>query len=195
MGSMMKEVPCTHWLQNGRKDPASLDLRSDTITIPTASMLNAIQPCTLGDDVFGEDDSTNQLETCVAKRIGKEAGLSVLSGTMGNQLALRSLLTQLPHSVLCDCRSQIFVHEAGGTSSLSGAQFQPVVPKNGKYLTLEGVHDHVVLGQDIHSCPTRDISLENTIHGLIIRLKEIERICLFAREHGIKMHLDGARLW
>lgn len=128
---MMKEVPCTHWLQNGRKDPASFDLRSklalfsiiavadtgyqgDTITIPTASMLNAIQPCTLGDDVFGEDDSTNQLETYVAKRIGKEAGLSVLSGTMGNQLALRSLLTQLPHSVLCDCRSHIFAHEAGG---------------------------------------------------------------------------------
>ncbi|RSL81728.1 hypothetical protein CEP51_005608 [Fusarium floridanum] len=195
MGSMTRDISCINWAQNGRTNPASFDLRSDTITIPTASMLNAIQSCTLGDDVFGEDDNTTQLETYVARRTGKEAGLYVLSGTMGNQLALRSLLTQPPYSVLCDYRSHIFAHEAGGTSPLSGAQPQPVVPKNGKYLTLEDLHEHVVLGQDIHTCLTRVISLENTIHGLVMPLHEIERISTFAKEHGIKMHLDGARLW
>lgn len=89
-------------------------LVGDTITTPTPSMLQAIQSCTLLDDVFREDPATNDLEAYVASRTGKEAGLFVLSGTMGNQLALRSLLTQPPYSVLCDYRAHIFTSEAGG---------------------------------------------------------------------------------
>ena len=77
-------------------------------------MLAAIQSCTLLDDVFQEDPATNDLEAYVASRSGKEAGLFVLSGTMGNQLALRSLLTQPPYSVLCDYRAHIYTSEAGG---------------------------------------------------------------------------------
>jgi threonine aldolase len=77
-------------------------------------MLAAIQTCTLRDDVFREDPTTMDLEAYVAKMSGKEAGLFVVSGTMGNQLALRSLLTQPPHSVLCDLRSHIWQYEAGG---------------------------------------------------------------------------------
>lgn len=77
-------------------------------------MLQAIQSCTLLDDVFQEDPATNDLEAYVASRTGKEAGLFVLSGTMGNQLALRTLLTQPPYSVLCDYRSHIYTSEAGG---------------------------------------------------------------------------------
>lgn len=84
------------------------------MTTPTPAMLQAIQSCSLLDDVFQEDPATNDLEAYVAGRTGKEAGLFVLSGTMGNQLALRSLLTQPPHSVICDYRAHIFTSEAGG---------------------------------------------------------------------------------
>jgi threonine aldolase len=86
----------------------------DTLTTPTAKMLEAIQKCSLNDDVFNEDKTTIELEAHVAALAGKEAGLLVLSGTMGNQLALRSLLTQPPYSVVCDHRSHIVKYEAGG---------------------------------------------------------------------------------
>lgn len=84
------------------------------MTTPTPSMLAAIQSCTLLDDVFEEDGNTIALEEHCAALTGKEAGLFVLSGTMGNQVALRALLTQPPYAVLCDHRSHIVQHEAGG---------------------------------------------------------------------------------
>lgn len=84
------------------------------MTVPTPSMLAAVQACTLRDDVFREDPTTSDLEAHVAKLAGKEAGLFVLSGTMGNQVALRSLLVQPPFGVLCDHRSHIVLYEAGG---------------------------------------------------------------------------------
>ncbi len=88
------------------------------MTTPTAAMLGAIQTTTLLDDVLGEDQTTTDLEAHVAALAGKEAGLFVLSGTMGNQIALRSLLTQPPHGVLCDHDSHIVKYEAGGYTSL-----------------------------------------------------------------------------
>ncbi|KAF4512754.1 hypothetical protein G6O67_000098 [Ophiocordyceps sinensis] len=179
----------------GVQGPGSLDLRSDVMTTPTPSMLAAVQACSLLDDVHREDPTTTHLEAHVAALSGKEAGLFVLSGTMGNQLALRSLLVQPPHAVLCDHRSHIIQSEAGGVSSLTGASVQPVVPKNGTHLTLEDVEAHVVLGDDVHWCPTRVISLENTLSGMIMPLSEVQRISSFARQHGIRMHCDGARLW
>lgn len=84
------------------------------MTTPTLAMLSAVESTTLLDDVFNEDPTTAELEAHVASLCGKEAGLLVLSGTMGNQVALRSLLTQPPHSVLCDSRSHIIKYEAGG---------------------------------------------------------------------------------
>lgn len=84
------------------------------MTTPTANMLAAIQNCSLLDDVFREDTTTTELERHCAQLAGKEAGLLVLSGTMGNQVALRTLLTQPPHAVLCDRESHIFKYEAGG---------------------------------------------------------------------------------
>lgn len=171
------------------------------MTTPTAAMLAAIQTATLHDDVMREDTTTSSLEAHVADLTGKQAGLFALSGTMGNQLALRSLLVQPPYSVLCDHRAHIICYEAGGVSSLTGAMTVPVIPKNGRYLTLEDVRDRVVLDapegedDDVHSCPTRVISLENTLGGVIMPLAETRRIAEFARAHGIKMHLDGARLW
>lgn len=167
----------------------------DVVTTPTPAMLAAVQNTTLLDDVFMEDPTTNSLESHLATLTSHEAALFVLSGTMGNQLALRSHLTQPPHSVLCDYRAHILQWEAGGVATLSGALVKGVVPKNGVYLTLEDIKKNVVLGDEIHSCPTKVISLENTLGGTILPLEEVRRIGTFAREHDIKLHLDGARIW
>jgi threonine aldolase len=180
------------WQQPG---PAAFDFRSDTVTTPTASMLDAIANTTLMDDVFVEDPTTNELEADMAALAGHEAGLLVMSGTMGNQVALRALLTQPPHSVLCDHRSHILNYEAGGVSSLTGAHVMGVTPRNGVYLTLEDIKENAILSDDVHACPTRVISLENTLAGTIMPLEEVRKISAFAREKDIKMHLDGARIW
>ena len=158
-------------------------------------MLRAVQSTTLLDDVFAEDPTTNDLESYMATRTGHEAALFVLSGTMGNQLAIRTHLTQPPHSVLCDYRAHILEWEAGGVASLCGALVKGVVPSNGVYLTLEDVQKNVKLGDEIHGAPTRVISLENTLGGTIMPLSEIKKISAFAKEHEIKLHLDGARIW
>jgi threonine aldolase len=158
-------------------------------------MLDAIVHTTLQDDVFHEDPTTNSLQEYVAQRTNHESGLLVLSGTMGNQISIRTHLVQPPYSVLCDYRSHIFRHEAGGVSAWTGATMLTVIPKNGRYLTLEDIQENVVLGNDVHCCPTQVISLENTLYGLIMPLDETRRIVEWAHAHGIKVHLDGARLW
>jgi threonine aldolase len=158
-------------------------------------MLAAIANTTLQDDVFLEDKTTNNLESHIASLTSHEAGLFVLSGTMGNQIAIRSHLTQIPHSVLCDYRAHILEYEAGGIASLSQAMVKGVVPRNGVYLTLEDVEANVILSDDIHKCPTKVISLENTLGGTIMPLSEVKRIAAFAKELGVKLHLDGARIW
>lgn len=176
---------------------AAFDFRSDTVTSPTASMLLATQHCTLQDDVFQEDPTTNSLEAYIAGMTGKEAGLFVISGTMGNQLSIRTALGGPPHSVLTDARSHVYAWEAGGIASLSGALAQPVTPGNGHHLTLSDIKKHAVTSTDTHFCPTRLISLENTLAGTILPLKDCQEISQWAhaRNPPIHMHLDGARLW
>lgn len=177
------------------ENPAAFDFRSDVHTTPTMSMMQAIQQCTLLDDVTMEDPTTLSLERFIADLSGKEDALLVLSGTMGNQVALRAHLTCPPHAVLCDRRGHIINYEAGGVASLSQAMMQPIDAKNGTYLTLEDVQQYAVLSDDVHACPTRVISLENTLNGAIMPLSEVRRISAWARKNGIIMHLDGARLW
>jgi threonine aldolase len=177
------------------ENPAAFDFRSDVHTTPTASMLRAIQQCTLLDDVTMEDPTTLSLERFIADLSGKEEALLVLSGTMGNQVALRTHLTAPPQAVLCDRRGHIINYEAGGVASLSQAMLQPIDAKNGTYITLEEVQKYAVVSDDVHACPTRVISLENTLNGAIMPLSEVRRISAWARENGIIMHLDGARLW
>ncbi|EJT78901.1 threonine aldolase [Gaeumannomyces tritici R3-111a-1] len=179
----------------GHHGAAGLDFRSDTMTTPTPAMLEAIQNCTLLDDVLREDPTTNELEEYCARITGKEAGLFVLSGTMGNQLAMRALLTQPPYSVLCDDRSHIYKYEAGGVSSLTGAMLKTIKARNGLYLTRDEIAEQADLDSDVHTCPTRVISLENTLGGLVMPLAEARRISKFARESGLRVHCDGARLW
>ncbi|KAF2019873.1 hypothetical protein BU24DRAFT_128291 [Aaosphaeria arxii CBS 175.79] len=176
-------------------NPAAFDFRSDVTTKPTASMLAAIQQCTLLDDVFMEDPTTQSLEKFIADLTGHESALLVLSGTMGNQVALRAHLTTPPHAVLCDRRGHIINYEAGGVATLSQAMVQPLDPKNGAYLTLEEIQEHAVISDDVHACPTRVIELENTLNGALMPLSEVQRISRWARENGIIVHLDGARLW
>lgn len=167
----------------------------DTMTKPTLSMLEAIGQTSLLDDVFNEDPVTNGLQEYVAERTKHESALLVMSGTMGNQVAIRTHLIQPPYSVLCDHRSHIIHYEAGGVSALTGAMMTPVTPKNGIHLTLEDIQKHAVLDNDIHYCPTKLISLENTLNGMVMPLSEARRITEWAHANGIKVHLDGARLW
>ncbi|KAL6234778.1 hypothetical protein BDW75DRAFT_211462 [Aspergillus navahoensis] len=174
---------------------AEFDLRSDTMTKPTPSMLEAICQTTLLDDVFQEDPVTNDLQNYVAKRTNHEAALLVMSGTMGNQVAIRTHLTEPPYSVVCDYRSHIICFEAGGVSAWTGATVIPIIPKNNTYLTLEDVQKKVVISDNVHTCPTKLISLENTLDGMIMPIDEARRITEWAHNNGIRVHLDGARLW
>ena len=180
------------WQQPG---PAAFDFRSDTTTTPTENMLNALINTTLLDDVSMEDPTTNALEAHIARLTGHEAALLVMSGTMGNQISLKTHLSTPPHSILCDYRSHIIKYEAGGVSNLSGAMLIPVRPSNNHHLTLEDVKANAIISTDVHACPTRIISLENTCNGTILPLSEIQRIASFARSHDIKLHMDGARIW
>ncbi|KAI9819609.1 MAG: hypothetical protein M1827_007059 [Pycnora praestabilis] len=177
--------------------PAAFDFRSDVVTTPTSTMLSAITACTLLDDVFQSDPTTNDLEAHLSTLTHKPAALLVLSGTMGNQIALRTHLAGPPHAVLCDHRAHILEWEAGGTASLCGALVKGVVPSNATFLTLEDVKKNAVLSDDVHACPTRVVSLENTLGGSILPLSEAQRISQWARSQDppILMHLDGARLW
>ncbi|KAI0145045.1 pyridoxal phosphate-dependent transferase [Xylariaceae sp. FL1272] len=188
-----EEIRNVTWL--GLSGSAKYDFRSDVVTTPTPSMLAAIASCSLQDDVSQEDETTNDLEAYCAALTGTQSALFVLSGTMGNQLALRALLTQPPHSVLCDSRSHVFNSEAGGVALLTSAMVRPATPRNGLYLTLEDVEDHFQPAGSIIGCPTKVISLENTLHGVIAPLKEVQRISAFAKRNNVKMHCDGARLW
>jgi threonine aldolase len=149
----------------------------------------------LGDDVFREDNTTIAFESQIASLCGHEAAAFVITGTMANQLALRTLLTQPPHSILADTRAHIIHFEAGGAGFMSGASVQTVRPSNGKYLTLDDIAARAVITDDVHKCPTRVISLKNTTGGNIIPVAELRRISTWARRRDIKLHLDGARIW
>ncbi|KAG0361985.1 Threonine aldolase [Podila minutissima] len=171
------------------------DFRSDTATAPTPEMFAAMMKASLGDDVYNEDDSVKKLERYVATLCGHEGALFCASGTMTNQLAHRVHLNNPPQSAMVDIRSHVFNYEAGGISFHSQAAVYPLMPSNGRYLTVEDVASRLILDVDVHYAPTRVISLENTLNGTIMPIEEIERIRALTKEHGIKLHLDGARLW
>ncbi|KAI8581006.1 hypothetical protein K450DRAFT_172814 [Umbelopsis ramanniana AG] len=176
------------------KEKVIYDMVSDTATKPTDEMFEIMKQATREDDVYHEDDSVIALERYVSELTGHEDGLFCASGTMTNQLCLRAHLTQPPHSVLLDARSHVYIHECGGLAYHSQANVTPVHAKNGLYMTAEEVSDNI-LGEDIHNSPTRVISIENTLNGLIMPIDEIAKISVLARSRGIKMHVDGARLW
>lgn len=153
---------------------------------------------TFGDDVYSEDGPTNSLESYVGELTGLQNAVFVLSGTMGNQIALRCHLAQPPYSVICGRQSHVYEWECGMTSMFSHALMIPVIPSSESraYLTLEDIIPNIVLDDgDIHGAPTKVIALENTVLGRVMPVEEVRKISEYARERGIKVHLDGARLW
>ncbi|WAQ83909.1 hypothetical protein PtA15_4A359 [Puccinia triticina] len=173
----------------------SRDFRSDTMTAPTEEMFEFMKNASIGDDVYGEDAMTNKFQEKIAQLTGKEAAAFCVSGTMTNQLAIRTWLTQPPHSVLCDSRAHIHNYEAGGIAFHSQATTIPVKPSNDHTLTLEDVQESIILGDDIHYAPTKLVCLENTIRGLVHPLEEMRKIRDFCHANGVITHCDGARIW
>ena len=152
-----------------------------------------VSAATFADDIYGRDPTTVLLETQVAKMSGFEDALFTLSGTQGYQICLRTHLTQPPHSILCDERTHVYALEAGGLALLSQAMTTLINPKNGKYITLEEIKPKI-LHEDVHFAPTRVVSLENTINGVVFPYEEAKRISDWIRSEykgAIKMHLDG----
>lgn len=171
------------------------DFRSDTLTKPTAEMRQVMLTADVGDDVFGEDPTINKLQKTMAELTGKEAALFVTSGTQGNQVCINAH-TRPGQEIIVDRQSHIFNYECGGPALLAGVQLYPIDGQNG-VITSKQV-DFAVRHDDVHYPQTALVCLENTNNrcgGTIFPLDEIKRISEFARSKGLKMHLDGARLW
>ena len=172
-----------------------IDLRSDTVTRPSPGMREAIYKAEVGDDVFGDDPTVIKLENIVADLLGKPKALFVPSGTMANQLCLRSQ-TEPGDEVILEKYSHIFNYEVGSASALSGLQLHPLVGTKG-VITVEQIEE-VIRPDNIHIPKTALICLENTHNragGTVFPLDEIEKIYELAKRNNIKIHLDGARLW
>jgi len=173
----------------------NIDFRSDTVTKPTPEMRQVMADAPVGDDVFGEDPSINQLQQKIAGLCGKEAALFVASGTMANQVAINSH-TQPGDEVICEYGCHIFNYEGGGPALLSGVQVHPLQGERG-VITAEHIAA-AIRPADHHFANTRLIEIENTHNrsgGAIFPLDEIKRIRSLADEHSLSVHLDGARLW
>src|ERR1700761_8505122 len=136
-----------------------IDLRSDTVTQPTPAMLNAMLNAPVGDDVFGEDPSINQLESMAAQLFGMEAALYCPSGTMSNQIAIKCH-TRPGDEVICEKNSHVYIYEGGGIAFNSGSQTRPIEGDRGR-ITAEQVAP-AVNPDDVHRARTSLVSLENT---------------------------------
>lgn len=172
-----------------------VDLRSDTLTKPTAGMMEAMMHAKVGDDVFGEDPTVKKLENRLASYFGMEAGLFCPSGTMTNQIAIR-LHTQPQDEVICDRLSHIYNYEGGGIAYNSLASVRLINGDRGR-ITAEDIIANIN-PDDIHYPVSRLVGLENTVNkggGSIYPLTQIEQIAEVCKNHNLKLHLDGARLF
>jgi threonine aldolase len=172
----------------------TIDLRSDTVTQPTPGMRAAMAAAPVGDDVYREDPSVNRLQELAARRLGKQAALFVPSGTMGNQAAIHPFLRP-GEVVLAGEGAHLLLFEAGAAAALSGVQVHTV----GRGGLFDG--DDVraaVAPRDAHYAQTRLVAVENTHNragGRVFPQERILDVARAAREHGLQLHLDGARLW
>src|SRR6476661_29815 len=172
-----------------------IDYRSDTVTKPTAEMKKAMFAAPVGDDVFGEDPSINQLEKMAADVFGMEAALFCPSGTMTNQIAIKCH-TQPGDEVICDGSSHIYQYEGGGIALNAGAQVKLIAGNRGR-ITAEQVAESIN-ADDVHKARTSLVSLENTSNrggGSCYEMEEISKIRTLCDKHGLILHLDGARLF
>jgi threonine aldolase len=171
-----------------------IDFRSDTVTRPGPAMLEAMMTAKVGDDVFGEDDSINELEALSAKMFGMQAALFCPSGTMTNQIAIKCH-TYPGDEVICDESSHVYQYEGGGIASNSGASVKLLYGDRGR-ITAEQVKA-AINPDDVHKAKTSLVCLENTSNrggGSCYDFEEIKKIRLICDEYNLKFHLDGARL-
>jgi threonine aldolase len=173
----------------------TVDLRSDTVTRPTPEMLEAIMGAEVGDDVFGDDPTTLELERYGAALLGKEAALFCASGTMSNQIAI-NVHTQPGDEVICHEDAHIYRYEGGGIARNSGASVRLLSGNSGRF-SAQQLEDEIN-PDDQHYPVTRLVSIEDTANrggGVFYDPEETTRIAAFCRENKLKFHLDGARLF
>lgn len=171
-----------------------IDLRSDTVTKPTATMRAVMAGADVGDDVYGEDPTVNQLQTLAAERLGKEAAIFVPSGTMANQCAIRAL-THHGDIVLAGEGAHVLKYESGAAAALAGVQIKTIAA--GGLFDAEDVRN-AINPPDHHYAPVTAVALENTHNtagGRIFPFEQLQRVAMVARERGLRLHLDGARLF
>ncbi|OGA49661.1 MAG: hypothetical protein A3G24_07435 [Betaproteobacteria bacterium RIFCSPLOWO2_12_FULL_62_13] len=171
-----------------------VDLRSDTVTKPTLEMRAAMMAAEVGDDVYGEDPTVNELEREVAGIMGTEAAVFTPSGTMANQIGVL-LHTRPGDSVICEEGSHVFINEAGAAAAFAGVQFD-LVP------LAERMSDAAITaryrGDELHAAPSSLLIVENTHNragGRVLSKRHITRILATARALNLRTHCDGARLW
>jgi len=172
-----------------------IDLRSDTVTRPTPGMREAMAGALVGDDVFGEDPTVNLLQERVAKLLGQEAGLFVPSGVMANQIAIASN-TSPGDEVILESFSHIYNFEGGSPALLSGVQLHPVSNEDG-IITPADLAE-ALRPRESHFPQSHLVCLENTHNrrgGRIFPLERMREVVSAAHDYGLKVHLDGARLW
>jgi threonine aldolase len=172
-----------------------IDLRSDTATRPTISMRAAMHAAEVGDDVLREDPTVNHLEERVAAMLSQEAALFVPTGTMSNQIGVK-VHTQPGDEMLIDSLAHIYNYEAGGPAVLSGVTCRTIDGDSG-ILDVKQLEGKIRASND-HFVRTRLVCLENTSNrggGRIFPLDKIRAIRAWTRQHGLILHLDGARLW
>src|SRR3954451_1138847 len=173
-----------------------IDLRSDTVTVPSPEMRSAMATAEVGDDVYGEDPTVNRLQELAAEMLGKEAALFVASGTMGNFVALLAHCGRGDDVILGD-ECHIFHYEQGGASALGGMPFHPVATAPDGTLPLAALRAAIRDRSDIHDALPGVICLENTHNrcgGTVLPLDYLREVHAFAESQNLPVHLDGARL-
>ncbi len=173
-----------------------IDLRSDTVTLPTDEMREAMRNAVLGDDVFCEDPTINQLQKMAAELMGKEAALLVASGTMGNLVCVLTHCARGEEVILGD-KSHIFLNEAGSMSAVGGIHPHIILNQADGTMRLEDI-EAAIRGDNEHWPRTRLICLENThnrCYGSALTPEYIDSVASLARRHGLLVHLDGARIF
>ncbi|AHL75012.1 threonine aldolase [Stutzerimonas stutzeri] len=170
-----------------------IDLRSDTVTQPTAGMRDAMLSAPTGDDVYGEDPTVRRLEQTLAAQLGLDAGLFVPSGTMSNLLALMSHC-QRGDEYIAGQLAHTYKYEAGGAAVLGSIQPQPIEVEADGSLDLDRVAA-AIKPDDFHFARTRLLALENTMQGKVLPLEYLAEARAFTHDRGLALHLDGARLF
>ncbi|MBR2515476.1 MAG: low-specificity L-threonine aldolase [Halomonas sp.] len=170
-----------------------IDLRSDTVTRPTAAMLDAMMTAPLGDDVWGDDPTVNAFQAALAQQAGKEAALLFPSGTQSNLVALMAHCERGDEYIVGQS-AHTYRYEGGGAAVLGSIQPQPIENDEDGSLPLEKI-SAAVKADDFHFARTRLLALENTIGGKVLPAAYIQQAADLARKHGLSTHLDGARLF